>query len=1110
MGIWESFRGLTTRSARATQQGAKSRRGRLKKHTRPRDLRVEQFEARVLLSINPVAEDDVLWNRTLTGALDAAADLSRYSADTLVQTDQWVVALAPGDSSDYRAAAAGAQSLGRAGALPDNFYIWQFSSYVNGIEAAQRLAASENVAMFYPLVPISVESAATPNDDLFRDQWNLRSIVQTGPAPSMNVTTAWDLTTLDGTPIRGNGVVIGIVDDGLESTHGDLSANVLNALGRDFNDNDFDPSPGAGNNHGTAVAGVAAARQNNSTGISGVASGASLAGIRLTAAAPTDTLIAQALAHANGQIAIYNNSWVTVQDFQTLPSTLAALNNIGSGTAAAGRGGLGSIVVNAAGNSAYTGQRTDYQLLTSDRHVITVGAVGADGKPATYYDQASSTVRRYSEPGASLFVSAYSGSYVGMEWKGLVTTDRSLDNGYNTSGTDTDIFGQTLEDMNATPGFNTNFTSTFGGTSAAAATVSGIIAMMLEANPNLTYRDVQHILVQSARQNDFASEEWVTTGGGHAVHHDYGFGVVDARKAVELASTWKTVRAELSQTTGLITLNRALPDNDLTGIVDTVTLQNQINKIEWAELTIDFGSGHADAGDLEIILTSPLGTEAVFSQPRADAAGPLGRWTFSTPRFWDEASGGDWTLTIRDRQTGQTGTLASWELRVRGVANVSGPDLSAVIPNAGSVIIPGSDIDPFRIAPRELLLRFNEGQQIDPASFAPDTIPAGQKSIQIINKATGRPVEFGYINIGDRANEVIVRFAESLPDGDYQLKIFGTGSNPLKNKATPIAEVFRLGEDLTLDFTLDLGPQVISVVPQPISRGTSGLTQARDKIEVYFDQQLDPATATNRLFYQLIATQETATPDDDVVILPSVTPDGVVYDPVAKKVTLKFDDDLANLVTDPLKKKTGAFRLRIGNAYEKVTTTPITVGEAGENFYTAENLSTSFGQSSGPHSVILTAEILASHATPYNLEWPGAVDEPGHRDLPANMGIEDHLDGDSAPDGVHGITNFTYSFPDIIGTDSSSGAPLYNLITAAQKQRAREIFSIYANYLGVTFTEVPSGGMRIATGDLKVFPRLTSAPGGVGGVAGGGMAVMDYAENWGASEFGGSWFQVAL
>ncbi len=375
------------------------------------------------------------------------------------------------------------------------------------------------------------------------------------------------------------------------------------------------------------------------------------------------------------------------------------------------------------------------------------------------------------------------------------------------------------------------------------------------------------------------------------------------------------------------------------------------------------------------------------------------------------------------------------------MANVSGPDLSAVIPNAGSVIIPGSDIDPFRIR-RALLLRFNEGQQIDPASFAPDTIPAGQKSIQIINKATGQPVEFGYINIGDRAQRSDRALAESLPDGDYQLKIFGTGDNPLKNKATPIAEVFRLGEDLTLDFTLDLGPAVISVVPAPIARGTSGLTQARDKIEVYFDQELDAATATNRLFYQLIATQETATPDDDVIILPSVTPDGVVYDPVAKKVTLKFDDDLANLVTDPLKKGNGAFRLRIGNAYEKVTTTPITVGEAGENYYTAENLSASFGQASGPHSVILTADILASHATPYNLEWPGAVDEPGHRDLPANMGIEDHLDGDSDPDGVHGITNFTYSFPDIIGTDSSSGSPLFNLITAAQKQRARDLLDL--------------------------------------------------------------------
>ena len=123
---------------------------------------------------------------------------------------------------------------------------------------------------------------------------------------------------------------------------------------------------------------------------------------------------------------------------------------------------------------------------------------------------------------------------------GITTTDNAGNNGYTSS----------------------DYTSSFGGTSSATPLVSGVIALMMEANSNLTWRDVQQILVESARKNDPNDDGWNTNGAGLEFNHKYGFGVVDAGHAVDLATNWETLDPEVNLSSGRITVSQTVPDNE--------------------------------------------------------------------------------------------------------------------------------------------------------------------------------------------------------------------------------------------------------------------------------------------------------------------------------------------------------------------------------------------------------------------------------------------------------------------------------------------------------------------------------------------------------------------
>jgi hypothetical protein len=423
------------------------------------------------------------------------------------------------------------------------------------------------------------------------------------------------------------------------------------------------------------------------------------------------------------------------------------------------------------------------------------------------------------------------------------------------------------------------------------------------------------------------------------------------------------------------------------------------------------------------------------------------------------------------------------------------PTLAAVIPNEGAVMLPG---DVRNLAPRELTFRFDDGQIIDAASLGGiQIISAGGDGI--FGNGNDLPVVPGFVGIGEKTNEVIYRFSGNLPDDQYRITIFGTGANALKNTE---GDVFNNGVNHTQDFRLNLGPQILAVVPQPISRNALGdLVQAKDQIVIYFNgDKLSTAAAQNVEVYQLIRTQDTASSADDQVFKPI----SAAYNQAGNFVTLTFAQDLATMPGS------GTFRLRVGQDVPDNAPmgNPPTLFnglvDAGSEFSTARSLGivgTGTGMMGSTSLVVMGAEVR--NTTVFNLNLPGGNNEPGHRDIP----FEAHLSG---ADGNPFIGVQKYNFQSEIGTDPL-GNTSFNFITEIQKQRAREVFEIYGRYLGIQFIETDEEGWTIATGDPRVLsPTIPVGPGGVGGIAGGGRAIMNSGIDWGVSEFGGGWFNVAM
>jgi len=424
-------------------------------------------------------------------------------------------------------------------------------------------------------------------------------------------------------------------------------------------------------------------------------------------------------------------------------------------------------------------------------------------------------------------------------------------------------------------------------------------------------------------------------------------------------------------------------------------------------------------------------------------------------------------------------------------------------------------------APQQVTLRFDPGVQIDPSSIGGSVtfVRSGNGVLGDGNDISVLPVvPVGSITVGDspNENEVVIRFADTLPDDVYRFTI----TSGLRSTSSDTATAYQF------DVRLDLGAFVTAVVPQPVDRlSGGGLQQRRDQVDVYFNaiDPLSQSSAENPGQYRLVPVSPAGI--DGV----PVSPTGVTYSATTGKAVLAFTP---NAIADGV-----LYRLEIGPTLVPTTPTPFSfVGSATDDnssFVTATPLGTL-----GANGITATARIddRPTVQTPAGTlplpHQPGTIDEPGHRDTPADSGRHGLADLNTtaqrpswvlhrAVDGPVGYYNFRAQY----GFDGQGNA-LLNTITESQKQRTREVFEVLSRVTGIRFVEEVRGpyiGLTVVTGDIRaVAPTATPGPGGVGGIAGVARVgtgllsrvvptvVMDAFENWGESEYGGGWFQIAM
>lgn len=514
----------------------------------------------------------------------------------------------------------------------------------------------------------------TGNPAGFPGQWHLNK--QASAAVDANVVPAWNRS------LTGQGVLIGIVDDGLQIDHPDLSPNYVAADSFDFGQSDGDPSPlhpntGVdtfdGDNHGTSVAGVAAGRGGNLLGGTGAAQNAGLAGLRIDYLNQTDAMFASAtLYHSNGantNIKIKNHSYGYLVPYIT---------NVNQASAVVTSTNAGTIHVFAAHNQ---------RLAHEDGAVIDVNENGVfDPDIDVAYDAdankkhqqslpetitvaalaSSGIFANYSNWGANVFVTAPSSSFRPGEFA-ITTTDRTggaiATGGYNNSAGNADF--DNFPDL--------DYNSIFGGTSSATPLVAGVLALAKQAQPALNTRMAKHLLARTSDIVDpgdaTASGGWVTNGAGYKFNENYGFGNINADKLTTEAVNYSGVTPLVIESVPGTFVSQAIPDNDAAGISRNFNLVGLGTK-QLEEVEVRLNITHTWRGQVEAYLTSPMGTiSRLMYQNPADSFNNF-NWNFVTNAFWGENPTGQWTLNVRDI-IGEnpfgffTGTWNSYSVRAR-------------------------------------------------------------------------------------------------------------------------------------------------------------------------------------------------------------------------------------------------------------------------------------------------------------------------------------------------------------------------------------------------------------------------------------------------------------
>ena len=574
---------------------------------------------------------------------------------------------------------------------------------------------------------------ASATDPLVGNQWHLLNTGQTAYADNTGVAgNDINVQSLYNTApgYTGYGVTVAVVDTGLEIAHEDLAGNVVRNGSWNFSRNNANPTnTSASGDHGTSVAGLIASPVFNGLGGMGVAPEASLKGFNFL---NSNQSYANYFASLGGSTASPNSNdvWIFNQSYGTSSTTpIPPVTTVESFFATVGtalRGGLGGVYVKAAGNgfaeiNSVTSMCTSAEALGVScenssvdpdnilPYNIVVGAFNASGVKSSY-----------STTGSALWASAPGGEFgfnsgiIGTSEPAasyepaMVTTDQSgCSVGYATSTGSYSYFDRgTLSSTNT----SCNYTNGMNGTSSATPVTAGVIALMLEAEPSLTWRDVKHLLVttptikpaKAAVTVDLTSAVdtptlgctpsntcytaelgWVTNAAGYTYHNWYGFGVVNAAAAVTAAAAYTpgTWAAQVTSSWSTNSTQTIIQDSScspayvgVTGAASTaIGTSGTPAFIEATQIEVTIN--HSYWGDLGIELTSPSGTTSILKNIRDGMTynSTTGNRTMRllSNAFYGETSVGTWTIRVIDGECTPSknnggGNLLGWQIRFFG------------------------------------------------------------------------------------------------------------------------------------------------------------------------------------------------------------------------------------------------------------------------------------------------------------------------------------------------------------------------------------------------------------------------------------------------------------
>ncbi|XP_027426681.1 proprotein convertase subtilisin/kexin type 6 isoform X1 [Zalophus californianus] len=586
------------------------------------------------------------WRWLLLLALPAAC--SAPPPPRPVYTNHWAVQVLGGPAAADRVAAAhGYLNLGQIGNLEDYYHFYHSKTF------KRSTLSSRGPHTFLRMDPqvkwlqqqevkrrVKRQVRNDPqtlyfNDPIWSNMWYMHCGDKNNRCRSeMNVQAAWKKG------YTGKNVVVTILDDGIERNHPDLAPNYDSYASYDVNGNDYDPSPrydaSNENKHGTRCAGEVAASANNSYCIVGIAYNAKIGGIRMLDGDVTDVVEAKSLGIRPNYIDIYSASWGPDDDGKTVDGPGRLAKQAFEYGIKKGRQGLGSIFVWASGNGGREGDHCSCDGYTNSVYTISVSSTTENGYKPWYLEECAST----------LATTYSSGAFYDRK---IVTTD-----------------------------LRQRCTDGHTGTSVSAPMVAGIIALALEANNQLTWRDVQHLLVKTSRPAHLKANDWKVNGAGHKVSHLYGFGLVDAEALVTEAKKWRAVPAQHVCVATTDKRPRSIPvvQTLRTTALTTACADHSDQRVGYLEhVMARISISHPRRGDLQIHLISPSGTKSQLLAKRLLDHSNEGftNWEFMTVHCWGEKAEGEWTLEIQDipsqvRNPEKQGKLKEWSLILYGTA----------------------------------------------------------------------------------------------------------------------------------------------------------------------------------------------------------------------------------------------------------------------------------------------------------------------------------------------------------------------------------------------------------------------------------------------------------